>query len=102
MNKDRKGRVNDVINLLEDAKGELEDILNEEQDAYDSLSDGLQMSSRGEKMQEYIDLTDDCIGKINVVIDKYLCISNITPIFAIISKNKNHGSKRILCINGKG
>lgn len=69
MNKERKGRFNDVINLLEDTKGELEDILNEEQDAYDSLSDGLQMSSRGEKMQEYIDLTDDCIGKINVVID---------------------------------
>lgn len=54
MNKERKGRFNDVINLLEDAKGELEDILNEEQDAYDSLSDGLQMSSRGEKCRSIL------------------------------------------------
>lgn len=45
MNKERKGRFNDVINLLEDAKGKSEDVLNEEQDAYDSLSEGLQMSS---------------------------------------------------------
>ena len=54
MNKERKGRFNDVISSLEEAKGELEDILNEEQDSYDSLPDGLQMSSRGEKMQDYI------------------------------------------------
>ena len=37
MNKERKGRFNDVISSLEEAKGELEDILNEEQDSYDSL-----------------------------------------------------------------
>ena len=43
MNKERKGRFNDVISSLEEAKGELEDILNEEQDSYDSLPDGLQM-----------------------------------------------------------
>ena len=33
MNKERKGRFNDVISSLEEAKGELEDILNEEQDS---------------------------------------------------------------------
>ena len=37
MNKERKGRFNDVISSLEEAKGEVEDILNEEQDSYDSL-----------------------------------------------------------------
>ena len=62
MNKERKGRFNDVISSLEEAKGELEDILNEEQDSYDSLPDGLQMSSRGEKMQDYIGLIEDCIN----------------------------------------
>ena len=59
MNKERKGRFNDVISSLEEAKGELEDILNEEQDSYDSLPDGLQMSSRGEKMQDYIGLMEE-------------------------------------------
>ena len=48
MNKERKGRFNDVISSLEEAKGEVEDILNEEHDSYDSLPDGLQMSPRGE------------------------------------------------------
>ena len=68
MNKERKGRFNDVISSLEEAKGELEDILNEEQDSYDSLPDGLQMSSRGEKMQDYICLMEDCISKIDEVV----------------------------------
>ena len=63
MNKERKGRFNDVISSLEEAKGEVEDILNEEQDSYDSLPDGLQMSSRGEKMQDYIGLMEDSIIK---------------------------------------
>ena len=61
MNKERKGRFNDVISSLED-------ILNEEQDSYDSLPDGLQMSSRGEKMQDYICLMEDCISKIDEVV----------------------------------
>ena len=68
MNKERKGRFNDVISSLEEAKGELEDILNEEQDSYDSLPDGLLMSSRGEKMQDYICLMEDCISKIDEVV----------------------------------
>ena len=68
MNKERKGRFNDVISSLEEAKGELEDILNEEQDSYDSLPDDLQMSSRGEKMQDYIGLMEDCISKIDEVV----------------------------------
>ena len=65
MNKERKGRFNDVISSLEEAKGE---VLNEEQDSYDSLPDGLQMSSRGEKMQDYIGLMEDCISKIDEVV----------------------------------
>ena len=62
MNKERKGRFNDVISSLEEAKGEVEDILNEEQDSYDSLPDGLQMSSRGEKMEDCISKIDEVVG----------------------------------------
>ena len=62
MNKERKGRFNDVISSLEEAKGEVEDILNEEQDSYDSLPDGLQMSSRGEKMEDCINKIDEVVG----------------------------------------
>lgn len=95
MNKERKGRFNDVISSLEEAKGEVEDILNEEQDSYDSLPDGLQMSSRGEKMQDYIGLMEDCISKIDKVVGfveekiikknrYYLCISNTLLIFVVL------------------
>ena len=77
MNKERKGRFNDVISSLEEAKGELEDILNEEQDSYDSLPDGLQMSSRGEKMQAYIGLMENCISKLDEIFgsveEKLIC-----------------------------
>ena len=55
MNKERKGRFNDVISSLEE-------------DSYDSLPDCLQMSSRGEKMQDYIGLMEDCISKIDKVV----------------------------------
>ena len=67
--KERKGRFSEVVCALEEAKDILEDIQMEEQDAYDALPESLQWSSRGDKMQEYIDLMDDCMGKIDGVID---------------------------------
>ena len=68
MNKERKKRFQDVIALLEEAKDELVDIQSEEIDAFDSLPEGLQISDRGDKMQECIDFIDDAMGKIDNVI----------------------------------
>lgn len=68
MNKERKKRFQDVIALLEEAKDELVDIQSEEIDAFDSLPEGLQISDRGDKMQEWIDFIDDAMGKIDNVI----------------------------------
>ena len=68
MNKERKQRFQNVISSLEEAKDELTDIQAEEMDALDALPEGLQMSSRGDKMQEWIDFIDDTISSIDAVI----------------------------------
>lgn len=68
MNKERKQRFQNVISSLEEAKDELTDIQAEEIDALDSLPEGLQMSSRGDKMQEWIDFIDDTVASIDDVI----------------------------------
>lgn len=70
MNKNRKARFDDVTSLLENAKDELLDIQAEEQEAYDSLSEGLQCSTRGEAMLEWIDFMDSVAGDIDKVIGK--------------------------------
>lgn len=68
MNKNRKARFNDVVSFLESAKDELADIQSEEQDAFDALPKGLQISAKGDNMQEYINLIDDTMSKIDCVI----------------------------------
>lgn len=68
MNKQRKERFNEVIASLDEAKDILVDIQAEEQDSYNSLPESLQLSSRGDKMQEYIDLMGCAIEKIDDVI----------------------------------
>lgn len=68
MNKQRKQRFEDVVGSLEEAKDILSDIRGEEQDAFDAMPEGLQVSERGDKMQYYIDLMDDCDDKIDDII----------------------------------
>lgn len=69
MNKERKQRFQNVVSYLEEAKDELTDIQAEEIDALDALPEGLQMSSRGDKMQERIGFIDDTVASINNVIN---------------------------------
>ena len=69
MNKERKQRFQNVVSYLEEAKHELTDIQAEEIDALDALPEGLQMSSRGDKMQERIGFIDDTVASINNVIN---------------------------------
>ena len=68
MNKKRKQRFDDVTSSLEEAKDTLMDIQAEEIDALDALPEGLQMSSRGDKMQDWIDFIDDVVDNINKII----------------------------------
>jgi hypothetical protein len=58
MNKERRNRINKVIEQLETLKDEISDISMEESEAYDNLPEGIQDSDRGEAMQEAIDNLD--------------------------------------------
>ena len=69
INKERKQRFQNVVSYLEEAKDELTDIQAEEIDALDALPEGLQMSSRGDKIQEWIGFIDDTVASINNVIN---------------------------------
>lgn len=59
MNKARREELFDVSGILDDAIGRLNEIREDEQEAYDSMPEGLQMSSRGDAMQEAIDTLDE-------------------------------------------
>lgn len=66
MNKERKERFDIVVAILYEAIDELDSIRYEEQDALDALPEGLQMSSKGDEMQEYIDLMSKSMRKIEL------------------------------------
>ena len=55
MNKERKKRLSEVSNMIGDAIDEIADIMEEEQEAFDNIPELLQFSSKGDKMQEYVD-----------------------------------------------
>lgn len=55
MNKVRRKRLAEAIDLINQAKGILEEVKDEEQEAYDNLPESFQYGERGEQMQEYID-----------------------------------------------
>lgn len=59
MNKVRRKRLAEAIDLINQAKGILEKVKDEEQEAYDNLPESFQYGERGEQMQEYIDSMDE-------------------------------------------
>ena len=54
MNKDRRSRINKIINQLTDLAEEIEAIREEEQEAYDNLPGSIMESERGEMMNDNI------------------------------------------------
>ena len=69
MNKARKEKVKKIVDMLETAKSSLEDILDEEQTAYDNMPEGLQMSERGQVMEEAITDFEDAGQQMDDLID---------------------------------
>lgn len=51
----KKKRLSEVSNMIGDAIDEIADIMEEEQEAFDNIPELLQFSSKGDKMQEYVD-----------------------------------------------
>lgn len=77
MNKERRKRLQEVVDKLLDIQSELEAVKDEEQECYDNMPEGLQASSRGEEMEENvsyledaIEETDGLIESINQILDR--------------------------------
>lgn len=67
MNKVRRKRLAEAIDLINQAKGILEEVKDEEQEAYDNLPESFQYGERGEQMQEYIDSMDEAYENLEEV-----------------------------------
>lgn len=59
MNKERRNRLQKVIDQLEELKEEVSSICEEEQEAYDNMPESLQDGERGSKMYENISTLED-------------------------------------------
>ena len=59
MNKQDRKELEKAINDIENAKSLVEEILDNEQSKFDNLPEGLQVSEKGQKMEENISSLDD-------------------------------------------
>lgn len=62
MNKQRRNRLQKVIDKLEELKEEVSSICEEEQEAYDNMPEGLQDAERGQQIYENISNLEDREG----------------------------------------
>lgn len=51
MNKDRRKRLQEICDILEEQQAALEEIRDEEQESFDNLSEGLQCTERGQALE---------------------------------------------------
>lgn len=64
MNKQRRKKISEIIEKLEDIVVELEELASEERDAYDNLPESIQYSERGEAMDAAADELDEVSGEV--------------------------------------
>ena len=69
MDKQRRKKLEDVLDRLQGCMMDLEYIKEEEQESYDNLPESLQYSEKGEQMQENVDDLDYVISDLDQVID---------------------------------
>lgn len=69
MNKARRKELNKALDMIIKAAGIIEACRDDEQDAYDNLPDGIQMSDRGEIMEENIDQMEDAVEQVEYIAD---------------------------------
>lgn len=72
MNKNRRNRIVEIIDQINDVKNDIEDIISEERDAYDSLPESFQTGAKGDKIESAIaamdasnESLDKAIAKLN-------------------------------------
>jgi uncharacterized coiled-coil DUF342 family protein len=69
MNKDRRARIQALINKLEDIKVDIDFIKDEEQEYYDNMPENFQIGEKGDKASEAIDNLDYAYSSIEEVVE---------------------------------
>lgn len=69
MNKDRRNKIQQIIDNINLVKSELQNVLDDEEFAFDSMPENLQYSIRGEESQEAIDYMNEAIECLDNVIE---------------------------------
>jgi hypothetical protein len=64
MNKARRKRLAEALEMISQAKEILEEVKDEEQDAFDNLPENFQYGERGEQMEEYISNMEDALNSL--------------------------------------
>ena len=64
MNKIRRKKIEDQINIIEAALSEIEDLKDEEQESFDNIPENLQMSDRAMDSEMALDSMNDAIEAI--------------------------------------
>lgn len=65
MNKQRRKEIAKAIDLIEQAREILENVKDEEQEAFDNMPESIQVSERGEQMEDYIYTIEEIIGNLD-------------------------------------
>lgn len=69
MNNARRKEISKAISMMEESVAILTGVKEDEEMAYENLPEGIQMSERGDAMQEWIDTLTDAEDSIQDVID---------------------------------
>ena len=69
MNKNRRKRIQEIIDKIVDAADNLDVIKDEEQEVFDNMPENFQCAERGEAIQECVDDLDDAVSGLQDVIE---------------------------------
>jgi hypothetical protein len=68
VNKERRKRIQEIVDNLEEIKGRIDEIQEEERECYDNLSEGLQQTERGQGYEASADALSDAECNVDDVI----------------------------------
>lgn len=70
MNAKRRKEIADAIKLLDEARSILESVAEQEREAYENMPESIQMSERGDMMEETVDVLERIYEEIGESIDE--------------------------------
>lgn len=70
MNKDRRGRIQAILDEIDTLRSSLSDIADEEQEAFDNLPEGLQGAERGQAIESCAEGLQEAVDSLQEAVDR--------------------------------